>query len=470
MKYRVFNSLAILVMTSMALCLGVDAGHAREREKAKGPLLTVNDTVQGVLKNHRTLMSIKENRSALEHELEKARRGFGPRVDVEAGVGMGVLSDNTSRGMNLDNQMLGVGNVSAKLVQPIWDGFATRSRVRTSQATLDSVRHRVFDTATTLSLDGIIAHIDLLRCLELVRLARVNVEQHQSILGQARDRVALGADTQADVTQAESRLQRALSSLADAQDKLRVAYATYARLTGIDPVTSLEKVAMPPNMPKTPEDFLMLAEKNNPKLAAYLQDIRAARGEKELAQANMYPTVQLEAGPGYSDRGGNRERWVYSFDVLGTVRWNVFNSGADVEGIRAASARERQARQNLYDYMDTLRLDMESTWSNYQAAQEQYRHYSDAMTANRQTRQAYYEQFLLGSRSLLDVLDSENELYSSSTQAETARGNILIGAYRLYALSGTLLPHLNIPPELITSNPKTAAPVQGEEFDLGWFK
>lgn len=470
MKFQVFKSVALLVVASTSLCLAVDMVHAQEREKAKGPRLTVNDTVQGVLKNHRTLMSIKENRSAMEHELEKARRGFGPRVDVEAGMGVGVLSDDTSRGMDLDDRMLGVGNVSAKLVQPIWDGFATRSRVRTSQATLDSVRHRVFDTATTLSLDGIIAHIDLLRCLELVRLARTNVERHQSILGQARDRVALGADTQADVTQAESRLQRALSSLADAEDKLRVACSTYARLTGIDPVTSLEKVDMPPNMFKTPEEFLMLAEKNNPKLAAYLQDIRAARGEKELAQANMYPTLQLEAGPSYSDRAGNHDRWVYSFDVMGTVRWNVFNSGADVEGIRAASARERQARQNLYDYMDTLRLDMESTWSNYQAAQEQYRHYSDAMSANRQTRQAYYDQFLLGNRSLLDVLDSENELYSSSTQAETARGNILIGAYRLFALSGTLLPHLNIPGELITSDPKTAAPVQGEEFDLGWFK
>lgn len=470
MKYRFFKCLVMLVIASAAFGLGAGMAHSQERGKAKGPLLTVNDTVRGVLKNHRTLMSIKENRTALEHELSRARAGFGPRVDVEGSAGVGILSDNTSRGMNLDNQMLGVGSVSAKLVQPIWDGFATRSRVRTSQATLDSVRHRVFDTATTLSLDGIIAHIDLLRCLELVRLARVNVEQHQSILAQARDRVALGADTQADVTQAESRLQRALSSLADAQDKLRVAAATYARLTGIDPVTSLEKVAMPPHMPKTPEEFLMLAEKNNPKLAAYLQDIRAARGEKELAEANMYPSVQLEAGPDYSDRGGNRERWVYSFDVLGTVRWNIFNSGADVEGIRAASARERQARQNLYDYMDTLRLDMESTWSNYQAAQEQYRHYSDAMTANRQTRQAYYEQFLLGSRSLLDVLDSENELYSSSTSAETARGNILIGAYRLYALSGTLLPHLNIPAELIADDPKTAAPVKGEEFDLGWFK
>lgn len=387
--------------------------------------ITANDTVYGVLHNHRSLMSIKENRAVLEHELNKARAGFGPRVDVTGEIGVGVLSDTTSRGLNLDDQWLSVGSVSAKLVQPIWDGFATRSRVRAAQATL---------------------------------------------LAQARDRASMGADTQADVTQAESRLQRAHSALAEAEDALRVAYATYSRLTGIYTVGKLDAVPMPAEMPDTAAAFIQMAEKHNPKLAAYLQDIRAAKGEKELAQSAMYPTFQLEAGPEYSDRGGDRDRWVYSFDVLATVRWNVFNSGADVEGIRAASAREREARQNLYDYMDTLRLDMESTWSNYLAAKEQCKFYTKAVENNTYTRQAYHDQFLLGTRSLLDVLDSENELYNSASQAETARGNILVGAYRMCALAGDLLPRMGVPAEEIKSGPKEAQPVKGEDFEMGWFK
>lgn len=432
--------------------------------------ISVNDTVYGVLHNHRSLMSIKENRAVLEHELNKARAGFGPRVDVTGEIGVGVLSDTTSRGLNLDDQWLSVGSVSAKLVQPIWDGFATRSRVRAAQATLDSVKARIFDTATSLSLDGIIAHIDLLRRIKLVELARNNVARHESILAQARDRASMGADTQADVTQAESRLQRAHSALAEAEDALRVAYATYSRLTGIYTVGKLDAEPMPAEMPDTAAAFIQMAEKHNPKLAAYLQDIRAAKGEKELAQSAMYPTFQLEAGPEYSDRGGDRDRWVYSFDVLATVRWNVFNSGADVEGIRAASAREREARQNLYDYMDTLRLDMESTWSNYLAAKEQYKFYTKAVENNTYTRQAYHDQFLLGTRSLLDVLDSENELYNSASQAETARGNILVGAYRMCALAGDLLPRMGVPAEEIKSGPKEAQPVKGEDFEMGWFK
>ena len=72
-------------------------------------------------------------------------------------------------------------------------------------------------------MDGIIAHIDLLRRIKLLELARTNVARHEAILGQARDRASMGADTQADVTQAESRLQRARSSQAEAEDALRVA-------------------------------------------------------------------------------------------------------------------------------------------------------------------------------------------------------------------------------------------------------
>lgn len=133
---------AMIVAACCFLVGGTDAAWSRETP-ARGnntAHITVNDTVYGVLHNHRSLMSIKENRSVLEHELNKARAGFGPRVDVTGEIGVGVLSDTTSRGLDLDDQWLSVGSVSAKLVQPIWDGFATRSRVRAAQATLDSVR------------------------------------------------------------------------------------------------------------------------------------------------------------------------------------------------------------------------------------------------------------------------------------------------------------------------------------------
>ena len=294
--------------------------------------------------------------------------------------------------------------------------------------------------------------------------------QHKAILGQAQDRANLGADTAADVSQAQSRLSRALSSLSEAKASLLVAEETYARLTGLPAVGKLAPVTMPPELFKGPEPVFDLAQKHNPKLAAYMKDIRATRAERELADSAFYPTFNLEAGPDYTDRGGASDRWIYSFDVLGTVRWNIFNSGADLAERKAASARIRQSRQVMYNYIDDLKLDIESTWTNYQAAQEQYKHYSKAIEYNKYTRTAYLEQFQIGKRSLLDVLDTESELYNSSTQAETARGNILVGAYRLCALTGNLLPQMSINTGPLGQNPPEDQEDPREVFAPGWFK
>ena len=434
-----------------------------------GKPLSVEDSIYGVLRNHHNLRGMIENREVLDHEVRRAQAGFGPRVDVTGQAGGSVLSDSSTRSQNLDSQMWGKVGYSAQLVQPIWDGFATRSRVRTAKSTLESQKYRVFDTATSLSLDAIIAHIDLLRRRKIYELSEENVAHHKSLVGQAQDRASLGADTAADVTQAQSRLQRALSSLSEAKASLLVAEETYTRLTGLPAASRLQTVTMPPQLYTASQAVLEKAKKSNPKLAAYLQDIRASRAERELADSAFSPALNLEAGPNYTNLGGTSDRWVYSFDVMGVVRWNIFNSGADVAERRAASARMRQSRQVMYNFIDDLKLDVDSTWVNYLAAQEQYNHYSKAIEYNKYTRTAYIEQFQIGKRSILDVLDTESELYNSATQAETARGNILVGAYRLSALTGNMLPEMSINTgPLGQSAPKDPEDPR-EEFAPGWF-
>ena len=434
-----------------------------------GKPLSVEDSIYGVLRNHHNLRGMIENREVLDHEVRRAQAGFGPRVDVTGQAGGSVLSDSSTRSQNLDSQMWGKVGYSAQLVQPIWDGFATRSRVRTAKSTLESQKYRVFDTATSLSLDAIIAHIDLLRRRKIYELSEENVAHHKSLVGQAQDRASLGADTAADVTQAQSRLQRALSSLSEAKASLLVAEETYTRLTGLPAASRLQTVTMPPQLYTASQAVLEKAKKSNPKLAAYLQDIRASRAERELADSAFSPALNLEAGPNYTNLGGTSDRWVYSFDVMGVVRWNIFNSGADVAERRAASARMRQSRQVMYNFIDDLKLDVDSTWVNYLAAQEQYNHYSKAIEYNKYTRTAYIEQVQIGKRSILDVLDTESELYNSATQAETARGNILVGAYRLSALTGNMLPEMSINTGPLGQSAPKEPEDPREEFAPGWF-
>lgn len=145
--------------------------------------------------------------------------------------------------------------------------------------------------------------------------------------------------------------------------------------------------------------------------------------------------------------------------VAAVVRWNLFNSGADVAESKAAAARIRQSRRVLYDYMDDLKLSVEQSWTEFLSAQKQLEFYREAIEYNKTTRNAYEEQFVMGERSLLDVLDAENELFNSSTQAATALGNTLIAAYRMKALAGNLLPAFDISTDMLKTTPHDHEPL-----------
>ena len=411
----------------------------------------VKQSVEAVLRNHNSLKAIQENRSAVRHEIDRARAGYGPRVDVTARGGVGRLNDSTTRSYGYD-EVLPFSSASLLITQPVWDGLATRGRVREAEASYRSLDHRVLDNANTLALDALIAHVDVLRRQEICKFAQNNVARHEDILAKAQERESEGVDTMADVSQAQSRLARARSTLADARSSLRIGEETYVRLTGL-PAINLAEVPMPAKMFKNPKDVLEAAQKRNPKIAAYEEDVNAAKAVKEQARAAYSPSLNIEAGPSYSDRDGRHEMWTTDVGVSAVVRWNLFNSGADVAENKAAAARIRQSRQQLYDYMDDLRLSVEESWAQYVSAQEQLRFYREAIGFNKTTRTAYEEQFFMGTRSLLDVLDAENELFNSSIQAATAWGNTLIAAYRMKALTSDLLPELGVDTSILKRTP-----------------
>lgn len=265
-------------------------------------------------------------------------------------------------------------------------------------------------------------------------------------------------DTLADVSQAQSRLSRARSTLTEARASLRVGEDTYTRLTRHSAM-SLGPVNLPGKMFTGPDEVLKAAQKGNPKVAAYLEDVKAATAVREQVRSAYSPSLSIEAGPSYSDRDGKSELWTAEVGVAAVVRWNLFNSGADVAESKAAAARIRQSRRVLYDYMDDLKLNVEQSWTEYLSAQKQLEFYREAIEYNKTTRNAYEEQFVMGERSLLDVLDAENELFNSSTQAATALGNTLIAAYRMKALAGDLLPTFNISTDMLKVTPNDHEPL-----------
>lgn len=405
---------------------------------------SLKDSVLSTVNNNPKLKVFQENREAATHDLRRARAGWLPRVDMRAGYGVEQYSDTVSRPANKDDEFTERGDASVVLTQTVWDGLATSSRVDIGKAKLDSADNRLMDNAEALGLDAVLAHIEVLRQREIVKYSEINVQQHQSILGSQSERQRMGVASIADVTQTQGRLARAQSTLVESRSALEVAEAAYKRLTGMEVPDMLEKAGVPDTTPASFETALGASQTSNPKIAAYQADVQAARGEQDLNKSRFQPNVYLEAGPSYKERVESSESYAWGTTAMMRVNWNLYDGGSDLAAVRGSAARVRQSRQELQNLLDTLNEETRATWSRYLSAREQANYYATAITYNTQTRDTYMQQFLVGQRSLLDVLDAENELYSSQVQFTTAKANETGTSFRLLALGGNLLSTLSI--------------------------
>ena len=417
--------------------------------------VSASDSVRTALEFNPKLKAIQENRQVMLSDVDRARAGWLPRVDVTASGGMSQQSTKATRAANYDDNMHRISETEVILSQTLWDGLGTKNRVDASKSRVDSVENRVLDNASSIALDAIIAHVDVIRRREIVRLAEKNVVQHRVILGHQNERLQSGASTIADVTQTKGRLARAQSSLSDSVSALRSAEAMYERVVGKPAPKDLEQVAPSANPLIQLEQLLQTAMVSNPQIKAYSSDVSAYSSDREVLKSAFHPLITAEAGTNYADQG-RVTGYSKGQSVVLKARWNLLNGGADKANFIGAGAKVRQTRQELYTLSDALGEQVRATWAQYLSAREQENYYSEAVQYNTQTRDAFMQQFVVGQRSLIDVLDTESELFNSASQLETAKGNVVVGGFRLLAFAGVLLDELGISAAALQTVPAAA--------------
>ncbi|MDR0826782.1 MAG: TolC family outer membrane protein [Desulfovibrio sp.] len=412
--------------------------------------VTLRETVAISLAYSPNVKAFQEYRQAAVHDLQRARSGWFPRVDARAGWGIEQWSDTSTRRGGLNNpggdtsrDYYSRSEASLTVSQTIWDGLATLRRVEIGETRLDSAQSRLYDNAEGMALDAVLAHIEIYRQRRIVALAELNVKNHKSILASQFERHKSGASTMADVTQTQSRLARTEASLTESRAALEVAVSNYKRISGRDP----GQVAAPnapteayPNL----EAALIATQAGNLKIRASQSDIKTALSQASLDTSAFHPQVNLEAGPTYSYRSGSSLDDQGGMVIMLRASWNLFNGGYDYYNVKGDLARARQNKQELEQLKDQLTSETESTWTQFVSSSEQSRQFANAVDYSTKTRNMYLEQFNVGQRSLLDVLDSENELFSYSIQLVTAQLNVIAAQYRLLTLGGNIMANLGI--------------------------
>lgn len=415
---------------------------------------SIEDVVKATLANNPRVGIVASNREAIDQELRQARGLYLPQIDLGAGIGREYVSTQSVRAQTDGAEWLTRQESSLTLIQRVFDGFEADSEVARQKFRVESAAKRVYETSEFLGLDAIDAYLEVGRQRELRALAEENVKVHQEILNSLRQRAQRGAGSAADVAQTEGRLARARATLTQTVNDLRDGEARYTRIVGQPPENVARPTIPAAAMPGNLDAALDITAKNNPTIAIFDADVKVTTAEIDLAESRFYPKINIEAEGAYNDNRDGVESWDKSAAVMLRARWNLYRGGIDRANRREAVARQAEAKNRRYNSHIEAIEQMRRSWNAYEASRDRASQLRDAVRFNAQTRDAYRQQFNVAQRSLLDVLDAENELFVSRGQAVSAEYNLLASSYRILAVGGTLLQTLGVQ-AAAQSNPAT---------------
>jgi len=386
------------------------------------------------------------SRRATDEELRQGRALFLPSVDVYADGGYEFNDDPATRG-GLDddyNENLWRYDSSITLSQLLFDGWNAHYEVQRQKARVTSSAHRVRETSEFLGLSIVEGYLEVLRQRQLLVIARQNVAAHVDIMDQIQDGVSAGRSTQADLEQAKARMAAASANEASTLQSLKNAEAQYRRQVGVAPgyldLPEIPYDALTENVEREVEAALAY----NPTIDIFEADIETAYAEAEQTKSSFYPQfdVELNARRGH-DIGGVKGA-DSNASALVVMNWNLYRGGGDTAREREFIQRHRQAKAERNQAARRVEEQVRQTWASMVAAAQRAEEFAAQADANVEVVRAYKDQFNLDRRTLLDVLDSQNELFVSNSNTVNAEFLETFAVYRLLALKGALLPTLGL--------------------------
>jgi adhesin transport system outer membrane protein len=406
--------------------------------------VTLEDSVRATLDTNPEIGVVQANREAIDQELRQARAQYLPSIDLRGAAGPEYTDSPTSNLRGDDSETLLRLESQITLSQLLFDGFATQSEIERQTSRIDSAAFRVQEAAEFIALDAIEGHLEVLRNQDLVELARENLTEHQRILGLVRELEGQGASSIADVRQSEARIAAAETSLATAIGNLRDAEALYISVVGMPPEALEEPLVPVAAVPESRETAAAKAAVDSPTVLIANADIDVAKAELTGSRAGYYPRFDLEVGAAANRNVDGIEGGGVEAQALLVLRYNLFRGGADIAREREAFARLKEARHALSQVQREAEEEARIAYNALTTAQARVESLRAAVEAQRATRDVYAQQFDLGQRSLLDLLDAENELFVARSNLTTAQYTLIFGVYRVLAVIGELLMTLDI--------------------------
>jgi TolC family type I secretion outer membrane protein len=450
------------MMQAMDPATDTTAAETATSATALRDVFTLGQALRHAYATNPSILAARKELLATQERLPQAQAWFKPTAQANAEIAY--VDSNSNGGTDSDGTEK---TISASIDQPLYRGGRTVSSVDSAKNLIMAQRAFLNATEQDVLLQVVTAYMNVLRDQSLYDLAVNNRTVIERQLEASRARFEVGDVTRTDVSQSESRLAGAEASVVQALGNLRASRAVFREVTGID---AGENLAFPQpaslSIPATLNESVDMAEKYNPSVLASMFLAQAAQKDIDVVFGELLPSVGLFARVSHvmDPVGANNinNRTTSTFGVGATVP--LYEGGATRSRVRAAKSTAAQRKWEVDEATRLARRQTVSAWEALAAAQSEIISRRAQVEANRIARDGVKKEAELGTRTILDALNADQELLDAESALVTAQRNEVVARYTLATTLGLMTPGMLGFPELENDYNRHIDEITGKVF------
>lgn len=410
--------------------------------------LSLRDAITRSLESNPEVLAEQREVDARGKQVREAWGGYLPTVDVTAGIGFQERDPVSRQFSNANRTRNELERKEAQLSirQLVFDGFNTEHEYKNQISRHESAAYRATSVGEDIALEATRAFLEVMKQEDILDLAKQTLATHQDIYEKMQKRYDSGVGSRADLDQISGRLALAKTNVVNQTANLLDAKSNFQRVVGHYPNTGelVEPVSNSTNLPANLDDAIDLAIDRHPLLKSAGADIKSVSHQYEQTKSSFYPQFHVEIERDLNDNIDGVDQQVDDLKVMLRMRYNLFNGQSDVARKQQFAYLVEKAKEIRNNTNRQVEQETRLAWSAYEAVRNQIPMLEDYVSDSQLTKDAYIKQFDLGRRTLLDILNTENEMIEARRLLASAKLDLLFNEYRLYHAMGGLLNYVGV--------------------------
>lgn len=413
---------------AFAAALSLQVAHAQ----------TLEEALSSAYLNNPTLAAERAALRATDERVPQALSNWRPTLEAFGSVGKRTTDSNrrtTFAGGGKQN--LTPRTYGAQVTQPIYRGGQTVAETRAAENAVRAGRARLDSVEQQVLLSAVTAYMDVYRDQAVLDLQIRNEQRLARQLEATRDRFQVGEVTRTDVFQAEARVAGATAARVGAEGSLERSRATYRNVVGEVPGV-LAQPAIPRELPKGLDQAVAVAKQQNPDVLEAQYAERSSLDTVDQIRGEGLPTLSLQGAAQRDHEAVFEDAETDTLEALVNLDVPLYQAGS-------VASRLRQSKQNVVEnrrILDQRRLDAiegaTSAWNNLQTARAALTSFRKAVQANEVALEGVQREAEVGARTVLDILDAEQELVDSQVDLVAAQRDEIVATFELKTAIGEL--------------------------------